>query len=261
MAAKKTPTRARRVSTAAEARLADALPPERAAKNPDRPVAVVAEEARRIARLARREKKRLALVDVPPALVDGLALRARLLSEREARWKEAHAALRSGRGPRTVAEAEALKSAIFESARYLFRRDPVIQQRLDELQRGDGQDDLAMDLDQLALFVKEQRRVFDADPTFPRDAFTRARRLARELRVGVSPLAATEARMARNLAFWHASDGLAEVRKGLRYLWRTDPEKLATLGLSYTADASRSYRRRRAARRASAPPDEKQPRS
>lgn len=223
----------------------EALTAEYATRYPNQPVAVTVAEGTRLAELARGKEAALAKVGVDRSLVTGLGARVTLLVRREAEWNKARAKNRSGISPARIKEAEAHKSHVFEAARFLLRRDAVVQQRLDQIAQGTGVADLAEDLTELGHIVEEHQDVFDADQTFPKDAAEKCAQYATDLAVGLDPQEAAEALEARNRAFWLLSDAIREVRAGLRYLWRKKPAMLATLGVSYVAAASKRIRRRR----------------
>lgn len=230
----------------------EALSAEYATRYPDQPVAVTVAEGTRIAELVRGKAAALAKVGVDKALVTGLEARVALLVRREAEWNKARAKNRAGISPARIKAAEELKSQVYDGARFLLRRDAVVQQQLDQIAQGTGVADLVEDLTELGLIVKDHPSVFLDDPTFPKDAAEQCAKFATELSVGLDPQEAAEALEARNRAFWLLVEAISEVRAALRYLWRKKPAMLATLGISYVAATSKRIRRRRSAAKAAA---------
>lgn len=232
---------------APEIEKASALSATYAKRYPDQPVAVTIAEGLRLAELSKGKVTALARVGVDPALVRGLPARVQLLVQRETAWNKARAKNTAGLSPARIKEAEAFKSRVFAGARFLLRRDAVVQQELDQISMGTGVADLAEDLGALGELVLAHPQVFRADPTFPKDAATKCEQLAQELAVGLDPVEAAEALEARNRAFWLLVEAISEVRAALRYLWRDKPTLLATLGVSYVAATRKAARQKRAA--------------
>lgn len=221
---------------------------------PDEPVEVTIATALQLAQLAAPELGRIAgLPDMDAGAVSELAAYALHLSECEVAWQRARA-----RPPTRAAETQAalrLRRDLMASARFLLRKDPVLQQVLDEIRGGNGIADLAMDLHQLAHLVDQHPRVFALDPALPEDVSHRAHLLAQRLLIGTDPTAATGSQMARNAAYWLVRATAAETRAALRFLWRKQPEKLALVGAGHAAKWQKdAQRRRKAALKAAAPP-------
>lgn len=232
---------------APEIEKASALSAHYAKRYPDQPVSVTIAEGLRLAELSKGKVAALGRVGVDPALVRGLAARVQLLVQREAAWNKARAKNTAGLSPARIKEAEALKSRVFAAARFLLRKDAVVQQQLDQIAMGTGVADLAEDLRALGELVRAHPQVFRADPTFPKDAASKCEQRAQALAVGLDPVEAAEALEARNRAFWLLVEANSEVRAALRYLWRDKPTLLATLGVSYVAATRKAARQKRAA--------------
>lgn len=213
-----------------------AVPSDQAGENPTQPVDVTVAELTRLFTLAKPQRARLVQLpgfearwlDEAPAYID-------VLAESETVWSDARSASRAGISPRRVVEAEALKDDAFASARYVLRKDPVVQQGLDEIAQGTGVADLAADLASLATLVASRPQEFAADTVLPVDFVQRARALSVELATGIDPTTAAEAQERRNRAFWVAEEASRELREALKFIWRKQPAKIAQLGASYAS--------------------------
>lgn len=230
-------------SNVVEAAIA-AAPDANGARDPGMPVRVLVAEAQRAAELAKPARAKLAkLASFDIAAVDDLVTLATGLVKVDLEWTAARATGRAGLGPKVLADAEGHKRDLFQAARFLLRKDAVVQERLDRIADGTGAADTAADLDALADLVREFPEVFASDDDFPKDAAEHANDLATKIRTGTDPSAAVAAQQRRNKLYWAVSDANAEVRTALRYLWRKDPKKLALIGAGYAVALRKTARK------------------
>ena len=219
-----------------------ALPVE-AQRYPGEPVMTKVAYALRLVDLAKSSRSKLArLPGFDLWHLDRLREAAVLLAELEGQWDSARSRSRAGLTPAKIRKAERLRSNGVASIRYLLRNDPVVQQRVDDLMQGDGIADLAGDLRGVAAIHLEFPELFEQDETIPKDFPKTLMTIAGEVAVGLNPIEAAEAQTTRNRAYWLLDESVKEVAAALRYLWRSDDAKLATLGDSYAARVKRSYR-------------------
>jgi len=241
--AKKKDGKPRVVASHIAGRLAT-LDPGLARVPPPFTVSIAIADAETLVKLAKPAARALATVPgFESSLLTGLTEYRAALVDAEKSWERSRAATAGGAVQRAIHDAETLKADIMSSARYLLRHIPSAQRRLDRIAEGTGLDDLADDLRQLAKLFEEFRTAFAADTSLPRQAAEKARALADSILVGANSEAADAALARRNLTFWLVVYTSSELRAALRYVWRKDAKKLATLGMAYASQALSSLQR------------------
>ena len=130
------------------------------------------------------------------------------------------------------------------AGRYLLRKDPKAQARLDQIAEGEGLADLIQDLKDLADFAVANAKVLAAAPRLPKDAVAQARTLAASLTDGVDSAGANDAQARRNQVYAVLASAVDEVRAGARFLFHDEPKLLAPMLSHYSADRKRSLRGR-----------------
>ncbi|MDP2341636.1 MAG: hypothetical protein Q8O67_11820 [Deltaproteobacteria bacterium] len=240
-ATKKAARKASPSSSSVEARLA-AFASEVAEQPPGEPIAQLAALSLRTVEIGKPALAQLVkLADFERHLITELAGAAQLLAKAEAVWSAARAKSRAGVAPARVKEGEGLKSDLVAAGRYLLRKDPVVQQQLDQIAEGTGVADLALDLAYLSSLAQTHAQRF-ADGGVSPATVSSAAKLSGELNTGVDPADASDLQARRNRLFHLVKTDTSELRAALRYLWRKQPTKLAQLGAGYAAQLKHGRR-------------------
>ncbi|MBS2026322.1 MAG: hypothetical protein JST54_00340 [Deltaproteobacteria bacterium] len=222
-----------------------ALSAEAAQTAPILPIPVAILEARRLFKEACKFRPRFQkLPDFNLADLDTLPARTDALDSAQKDWLDARldksSSTRSKTGDRTAAEA--LRSKLMSAGRYLLRKDPKAQAKLDQIAEGEGLADLIQDLKDLADFVEANAKVFESAPNLPKDAAAQARTLAASLTDGVDSAGANDAQARRNQVFAVLESAVDEVRSAARFLFHDDPKALGPMLSHYAADKMRRKR-------------------
>jgi hypothetical protein len=253
MAAKKKSS-ARKASTASSSKKAfnleaalDAVPALAAEQDLGMPADTFVTEARRALTEAQKHPgKFTALPDFDGSVFVVLpALIPRFVAAQKT-WDQERFRVSRGTGRTSLRlEGEALRSRILASGRFLFRKVPDALLELDRIAEGQGIDDLITDLRDLVAFRNDNQSRWKQDTQLPKDAFARAAEIADALEGQVDTERALDARTERNKLAYLMDRALDEIRDGARYLFSTEPRRLAPFLSRYEAE------RRAASRRAS----------
>ena len=160
-----------------------------------------------------------------------LARKAALAADQaQAKWEEVSANRAISDWTELEHEAERCRAEMIAAVRYHFRRDRHMLEELHEIYEGEGAADLILDLDTLARFTHNRRRVFRNDPNFDaEERSTRARELARELRHMMYDLPdereRDRVRATRNRVFSLLRKHIFEIRAAGQYRFWNDEER------------------------------------
>lgn len=146
------------------------------------------------------------------------------------RWVKASANRAISEWTELEHQAEHCRAEMIAAVRYHFRRDRHMLEELHEIHEGEGAADLILDLDTLARFVHNRRKVFRHDPQFDAEERSQqARELARELRHMMYDLPdereRDRVRGLRNRAFSLLRKHIFEIRAAGQYRFWQDEER------------------------------------
>ena len=223
-----------------------ALAPEAAQTAPSLPIAVATLEARRLFKEACKVRPQfLKLPDFDAKDLDTIPARIAALDAAQKDWLDARldksSSSRSKTGDR--AAAEALRGKLMNAGRYLLRKDPKAQGRLDQIAEGEGLADLIQDLEDLADFNDAHAAKMSKDKKLPKDASAQARAFAASLTDGVDSAGANDAQARRNQVYAVLEAAVDEVRSAARFLFHDDAKALAPYLSHYSAEKMRRKRK------------------
>lgn len=228
--------------------LADALDASEVAPPPI-PVAHLVAEALALADVAERTREALASVKLDLELLPRLSRGAHALAEAQAELTSLRGSKRGEAEIALEALAAELRSDMVADARFALRADRDAQRAIDEIQEGEGLDDLVQDLKSLAALTEKHSAPIEAVGASAKANAERARRCARELEAHVAARRTADreevaARELRDRVATLLADAIGEVRAAGAYVFRKEPRTLAKFRSAYGAAKSARARAR-----------------
>lgn len=219
--------------------LAEALP-EAEVGPPVMPPAHLVAEALALAEVAEANREALASVQLDPALIPRLTIGAHALAKAHAELTILRGSKRSEAEVALEALASELRSDMVADARFALRKDRAAQRAIDEIQEGEGLDDLVQDLKSLAALVDKHAARIEAVGASARANIERARRCARELEAHVAARRTADreeiaAKELRDRVATLLADAMSEVRAAGAYAFRKQPRTLAKFRSAHNA--------------------------
>jgi hypothetical protein len=216
--------------TAKEVALLEALPAD-LDKAPDQRIALAVQEAKDTATaFARCASDLVGATELTARSGQDLLARLDVFERAEAAWQALRAAATTSDVTSVRRDAEALKADFMAAGRYFLRADAGIQTRLDRIQEGTGDVDLADDLRKLAELVTGAASALKK-AKLPKGAPARAGALADDLSAAVTSRrvdpGSKDAQSLRNRAYYYLQLAIDDIRAAGRYGYRNSQAKRA----------------------------------
>jgi hypothetical protein len=202
---------------------------------PTLPVPHLISEALGLFAVAQRYADKLAKIGFSEAMLDGLHLYSRALHEAQAQLESQRGKLATQAEQKLVQQAVELRHQLVLAARLTLRKDRKVMESLDAISEGEGLNDLARDLLDLALLAETYPAQLSRVGLGLESAY-KARELARKLSAkpeGTKSLPAEHRAVEelRNRAATVLHELMAEARLGGAYVFRKEPR----IALLFTA--------------------------
>jgi hypothetical protein len=218
---------------------------------PPIPVDRLVGEALALAVVSKQTEESLTQAGLDPDLIRALPARAAALAEAEAEWKVLRALKRTETEVALERSGVELRADLVADARFALRHDRDAQAVIDQIQEGEGLDDLVQDLKELETFVRKHTSAFSRIGVRIELKAQRARKIAAELEGHLASRRGSDreesgAQDLRDRAASHLQAAMSEIRATGAYVFRKRPALLVKFRSAY-------YRERRLRREKPAP--------